>query len=69
MDWLHGEPSLDEVLADPIIHALMQRDGVDPRELKALIEDVTRAVRRRGRHRVAPRTSLEPAALYPPGSM
>jgi hypothetical protein len=47
MDWLHGEPSLDDVLADPIVHALMQRDGVDPHDLKALIEDVRCALRRR----------------------
>ena len=44
MDWLHGEPCLDEVFADPIIRALMQRDGVDSLDLKALIEDVRHAL-------------------------
>jgi hypothetical protein len=48
MDWLHGEPSLDDVLADPIIRALMQGDGVDPCNLNALIKDVRRALRRHG---------------------
>jgi hypothetical protein len=24
--WIHGEPSLDEVLADPIVHTLMAAD-------------------------------------------
>jgi hypothetical protein len=47
MDWLHGEPSLDDVLADPIVHALMQRDGVDPHDLRALIEGVRPALHRR----------------------
>lgn len=31
-DWnrrLTGEPSLHELLADPCLHALMRRDGVD----------------------------------------
>jgi hypothetical protein len=57
MDWLRGEPSLDEVLADPIVHALMQRDGVDAHDLKVLIEDVRRALRRRVvQHLVARRT-------------
>ena len=31
-DWnrrLTGEPSLQELLADPCLHALMRRDGVD----------------------------------------
>jgi hypothetical protein len=62
MDWLRGEPSLDDVLADPIVHALMQRDRVDPHDLKAVIEDVRRALRRQAvHHRVARRISLEPA--------
>jgi hypothetical protein len=42
--------------------ALMQRDGVDPHDLKALIEAVRRALQRRAvQHRVARRISLEPA--------
>ena len=26
--WRHGEPSLAEVMSDPLIHLLMQRDGL-----------------------------------------
>jgi len=26
--FLHGEPPLREVLADPVVHAVMRRDGV-----------------------------------------
>lgn len=31
-----GEPTLDEMLADPIVQALMRRDGVTERDLRAL---------------------------------
>jgi hypothetical protein len=31
------EPSIDELLADPLIRALMAADGVDPDELRALL--------------------------------
>ena len=33
---LRGEPSFDEVLADPIVHRLMARDGVSSEDLKRL---------------------------------
>ena len=26
--WRHGEPSLSEVMADPIVHLVMRRDGL-----------------------------------------
>jgi hypothetical protein len=29
----HDEPTLDELLADPVIGAVMRADGVDPEEL------------------------------------
>lgn len=34
------EPSLDEVMADPIIHRLMARDGVGLDSLNSLIAEV-----------------------------
>ena len=33
--WILDEPSIEEVLADPIIQLLMRRDGVDRQELRA----------------------------------
>ncbi len=33
----YREPSLEEMLADPIVHALMEADGVDPEEVEALL--------------------------------
>jgi uncharacterized membrane protein len=32
------QPSLDELLADPITILMMQSDGVDPAELRRLLE-------------------------------
>jgi hypothetical protein len=31
----YREPRLEEMLADPIIRAVMEADGIDPRELEA----------------------------------
>jgi hypothetical protein len=33
MRWCHDEPTLDEMLADPLIGALMRADGVDREQL------------------------------------
>ena len=41
---LQDEPKLNELLADPILHLLLKRDGVSLEELQDLIE---RARRRR----------------------
>jgi hypothetical protein len=46
-----GEPTLElsveDLLADPIVRDLMIADGVDPIELKALLDTVQRAVKSR----------------------
>lgn len=38
-DWLGSgtEPALEEVLADPLVHLVMRRDGVTPAQLGAVI--------------------------------
>lgn len=36
------EPSVEELLEDPVVHALMKADGLDARDLIALIETVSR---------------------------
>ena len=38
MVWLYGEPTLDEALSDPVVRAMMRRDGIDPKALRELIE-------------------------------
>ena len=37
-----GELSLADALADPLIHALMLADAVDPAELRALMRETAR---------------------------
>jgi hypothetical protein len=37
-----GEPPLSELLADPILHLLMARDGISLAELQHLIESTRR---------------------------
>jgi hypothetical protein len=43
-----GEPSLDELLAEPIIQAVMESDHVAPRDVRRLLRD---ARDRRGHRR------------------
>jgi hypothetical protein len=37
-----GEPPLSELLADPILHLLMERDGISLADLERLIESARR---------------------------
>jgi hypothetical protein len=34
------EPSLDEILAEPIVRLLMARDGVDEAEIRRLVQEL-----------------------------
>lgn len=40
MNWSYREPTLDEILSDSIIRALMEVDGIDPQELAAALREV-----------------------------
>jgi hypothetical protein len=44
MEWLEGEPTLEDVLSDPTIHVLMERDEVSPDDLRLLLADVKNAL-------------------------
>ncbi len=35
--WLAGEASIDEFMADPIVHLVMESDGVSANEFRALL--------------------------------
>ena len=48
MGWLQGEPTLDDVFSDPTVHVLMERDDVDPDDLRVFLEDVKSALEERG---------------------
>jgi hypothetical protein len=39
------EPSVEELLTDPIAHLLMNRDGVRPREVLAVVDRARMALR------------------------
>jgi hypothetical protein len=48
MRWCHREPTLDEILSDPIFTAMMDADGVNAQELEAMLREgaaFSRAVR------------------------
>ena len=48
MRWYDRDPTLEEILSDPIFVALMQADKVDPLELEAMLKElaaVSRSVR------------------------
>lgn len=44
--WIVGEPSVQDVLRDPVVHAVLRRDGLS-------LHDLMRAIAR-GRRRLAP---------------
>src|SRR5262249_58535615 len=50
MNWHHREPTLDEILSDSIVRAVMEVDGVNPHKLKAMLRRVAQRLRttRRG---------------------
>ena len=51
----YREPSLEDMLADPVVLAMMNRDGVSRNALRILIADIRRA--RRNRHEAAAGTA------------
>jgi hypothetical protein len=43
-----GEPKLDDMLSAPTIRALMERDEVDPDDLRMFLEDVGGSLEEQG---------------------
>ena len=60
MGWLQGEPTLDDVFSDPTVHVLMERDDVDPDDLRMFLADVKSALDRVCRQ---PASDLMPRSL------
>jgi hypothetical protein len=50
MNWCNREPTLDGMLADSIVRAMMEADGVNPHELEVMLRRVAKRLRiaRRG---------------------
>ena len=42
---LHGEPTLDDLMADPIFHALMRRDGLNEAGVREVVARAAARVR------------------------
>ena len=38
--WRHGEPTLDQVLGDPVMTLLLARDGLTPEQVRRTMEAV-----------------------------
>src|SRR5262249_42020479 len=49
MNSRHGELTLEEMLSDPIIRAVMEADEIDPQELAATLRQTGRMLARRTR--------------------
>jgi len=43
MDWYSSEPTLTEMLADPIVHAIMESDGFDRGQVRKILLNASRA--------------------------
>jgi hypothetical protein len=56
MNWRHREPRLEDMLADSIVKAVMEADGVDPRELETITRQIASHLR------AIPRTQKPPDA-------
>jgi hypothetical protein len=44
MGYFHCEPPLSQMLEDPLTQALMESDGVDPRELRDLLSEARQRI-------------------------
>ena len=44
MRWCHDEPTLDDMLRDPLIETLMRADGVDADELRPALNEMAELV-------------------------
>jgi hypothetical protein len=47
MNSRQGEPTLEEMLSDPIVRAVMEADRIDPQELAATLTQVGRKLSRK----------------------
>jgi hypothetical protein len=50
MDWLQGEPTLDEALSDPVVQAIIIRDHVDAEGLRRFRAGIHRKRSERARY-------------------
>ena len=61
MTKFHDDPTLDELLGDPITQAIMRADHVDPPKLEAMLRSLAREVAGRSRASATARIETEGA--------
>jgi hypothetical protein len=61
MTRFHDDPTLDELLGDPITQAIMHADRVDPPKLEAMLRSLAREVAGRSRASATARIETEGA--------
>jgi len=54
MNWYYREPTLDEMLSDSIVRAVMEADGIDPQEVAATLRQTGRTLLRRAGRQAPP---------------
>jgi hypothetical protein len=47
MNWVYREPTLNEILSDSIVRALMEAEGIDPQELATTLRQAGRKLGQR----------------------
>ncbi len=52
--WIVGEPSMPDLLDDPLIHAVLRRDGLSLADLQRAIMQARRRLAAPARHRETP---------------
>ena len=62
--WAYAEPTVEELLDDPIAHLLMGRDGLRPEQVWAYVNDARRKLRDHVT-RSGPQTGLQRTRLVP----
>jgi hypothetical protein len=64
-----AEPTIHDLLSDPLTQTVMQADGVDPRTLRRMLESVALGIERSGRQAdYQPRSQYGPLAVAAGGS-
>jgi len=48
--WLRGEPTIEEVMADPIVHFVMRSDGIRPEDVWETVRIASNHLREQRRH-------------------
>lgn len=63
--YCYREPTLEEVLSDPIVRTVMQSDAVDPLELNEFLTNVARRLHAAGRGKSGPTNDAIARSLSP----